>query len=140
MITGRTTVIAHFGYPTEHFKAPMIYNPWFEAKGIDVAVVPLGLTGKDYLEVLRPLFRVTNMHGALVTMPNKVTTVRLVDELTTTAKVAGSAGRPVSLPEWHDSDLKKQAPDLFSDARSMFPGIRSPSLGIVSRDQQTVKP
>jgi len=32
MITGRTQVIAHLGYPTESFKAPMVYNPWFEAK------------------------------------------------------------------------------------------------------------
>jgi shikimate dehydrogenase len=91
MITGKTKIIAHLGYPTEPFKAPMIYNPWFDAKGIDVAVVPLGLTFEDYPEVLRPLFRVTNMHGALVTMPNKVTTARLVDELTTTAKIAGAA-------------------------------------------------
>ncbi len=91
MITGKTKIIAHLGYPTEGFKAPMIYNPWFDARGIDAAVVPLGLTAEDYPEVLRPLFRVTNMHGALVTMPNKVTTVRVVDELTTTAKIAGSA-------------------------------------------------
>jgi len=56
------------------------------------------------------------------------------------AKVVGSAGRPVSLPEWHDSDLKQLAPDLFSDARSVFLGIRSPSLGILSQDQETVKP
>jgi shikimate dehydrogenase len=91
MITGKTKVIAHLGYPTEGFKAPMIYNPWFEAKGIDAVVVPLGVKGDDYPEILRPLFRVTNLHGALVTMPNKVTTVRLVDELTTTAKIAGSA-------------------------------------------------
>ncbi len=91
MITGKTKIIARLGYPTEPFKAPMIYNPWFDAKGIDVAVVPLGLTFEDYPEVLRPLFRVTNMHRALVTMPNKVTTVRLVDELTTTAKIAGAA-------------------------------------------------
>ena len=27
-------------------------------------------------------------------------------------KVVGSAGRQVSLPDWHNSDLKKQAPDL----------------------------
>jgi len=33
----------------------------------------------------------TNLHGALVTMPHKVTTVRLVNELTTTAKIAGAA-------------------------------------------------
>ncbi len=99
MITGKTKIIAHIGYPTEPFKAPMIYNPWFDAKGIDVAVVPLGVTGEDYPEVLRPLFRVTNMHGALVTMPNKVTTVRLVDELTTTAKIAGSANAILKRPD-----------------------------------------
>ena len=29
MISGKTTLIAHLGYPTESFKAPMIYNPWF---------------------------------------------------------------------------------------------------------------
>jgi len=91
MITGKTKIIAHLGYPIEGFKAPMIYNPWFDAKGIDVAVVPLGVTGEDYPKVLRQLFCITNMHGALVTMPNKVTTVRVVDELTTTAKIAGSA-------------------------------------------------
>jgi hypothetical protein len=30
MLTGKTTLIAHLGYPTEAFTAPMIYNPWFE--------------------------------------------------------------------------------------------------------------
>ena len=28
-ISGRTKLIAHLGYPTESFKAPMIYNPIF---------------------------------------------------------------------------------------------------------------
>ena len=37
------------------------------------------------------LFRMTNIRGALVTMPHKVTTIELVDELTPTAKVAGAA-------------------------------------------------
>ncbi len=99
MITGKTKVIAHIGYPTEPFKAPMIYNPWFEAKGLDVVVVPLGVKGEDYPEVLRPLFRVTNLHGALVTMPNKVTTVRLVNELSVTAKIAGSANAILKRPD-----------------------------------------
>jgi shikimate dehydrogenase len=90
MITGKTTLIAHLGYPTEAFKAPMIYNPWFEMKGIDTIVVPMGIEAQDYPELLRVLFRCTNMHGALVTMPHKVTTARLVDELTTTAKIAGA--------------------------------------------------
>ena len=29
MISGKTTLIAHVGYPTEAFKAPLIYNPYF---------------------------------------------------------------------------------------------------------------
>jgi shikimate dehydrogenase len=99
MITGKTKVIAHLGYPTESFKAPMIYNPWFEAKGIDAVVVPLGVKPQDYDEVLRPLFRVTNLHGALVTMPHKIATTRLVDELTVTAKIAGSANAILRRPD-----------------------------------------
>ena len=45
MISGRTTLIAHIGYPTEAFKAPMIYNPFFEKAGIDAVVMRL-LDGK----------------------------------------------------------------------------------------------
>jgi shikimate dehydrogenase len=90
MITGKTRLIAHLGYPTESFKAPMIYNPWFDSKGIDAVVVPMGVQGPDYPEVLKALFRLTNILGALVTMPHKVTTVGLMDEVSTTAKIAGS--------------------------------------------------
>ncbi len=41
MISGDTKLIAHIGVPTESFRAPMIYNPWFEARGIDTVVVPM---------------------------------------------------------------------------------------------------
>jgi shikimate dehydrogenase len=90
MITGKTTLIVHLGYPTEAFKAPMIYNPWFEMKGIDTVVVPVGVKAPQYATVVKSLFSTTNVHGALVTMPHKVTTAQLVDEITTTAKVAGA--------------------------------------------------
>ena len=33
MISGNTTLIAHIGYPTESFKAPMIYNPYLRRRG-----------------------------------------------------------------------------------------------------------
>jgi shikimate dehydrogenase len=90
MITGRTRLIVHLGYPTESFKAPMIYNPWFEMKGIEAVVVPVGVEPQNYPDVLKSLFRTTNIHGALVTMPHKVTTTHLVNEMTTTAKIAGA--------------------------------------------------
>ncbi|MEO8536136.1 MAG: shikimate dehydrogenase [Betaproteobacteria bacterium] len=90
MISGATTVIAHLGYPSEAFKAPMIYNPYFEQAGIDAVVVPLGVTSEHYPALLRPLFAVTNLRGALVTMPHKVVTASLVDEVTPTARIAGA--------------------------------------------------
>ena len=43
MISGSTTLIAHIGYPTETFKAPLIYNPYFEKARIDAVVVPMGV-------------------------------------------------------------------------------------------------
>jgi len=90
MISGKTIVIAHLGYPTEAFKAPMIYNPWFEKQGIDAVVVPMGVRPDDYPAVLKSLAKVTNLHGALVTMPHKVTTLALADEVTPTARIAGA--------------------------------------------------
>jgi shikimate dehydrogenase len=91
MISGKTTLIAHLGYPTFAFKAPLIYNPWFEKNDIDAVVVPMGIKAEEYREFFRHLFTLTNIRGALVTMPHKVTTVELVDELSPTATVAGAA-------------------------------------------------
>ena len=71
MISGRTTLIAHIGYPTETFKAPLIYNPFFEKAGIDAVVVPMGVKAEDYRDFLRSIFRLTNIRGALVTMPQQ---------------------------------------------------------------------
>ena len=47
MIRGTTTLIAHIGYPTETFKAPTIYNPYFEQAGIDAVVMPVGVKAED---------------------------------------------------------------------------------------------
>lgn len=89
-ITGTTRLIAHLGYPTESFMAPLIYNPYFAGRGIDAVVVPMGCKAADYPDFLKLLFRLSNIHGALITMPHKVTTVALLDEVSTTAQVAGS--------------------------------------------------
>ena len=84
MISGKTPLIAHIGYPTESFKAPLIYNPWFDKNGIDAVVVPMGVRADDYPGVLDVAVRkLTNLHGALVTMPHKVTVVELLDECST---------------------------------------------------------
>jgi shikimate dehydrogenase len=99
MISGKTTLIAHLGYPTEAFKAPMIYNPWFDSKGIDAVVVPMGVKPEDYAVTLKQIFKFSNLRGALVTMPHKVTTVGLMDEVTPTGKVAGACNAILLRPD-----------------------------------------
>jgi shikimate dehydrogenase len=109
MINGRTAVIAHLGYPTETFTAPMIYNPWFERHGINAVVVPMGVKADEYPAFLRLLFRLSNIHGALVTMPHKVTTAALLDEVSVAVQVAGSC----------NAILRREDGSLYGD---MFDG------------------
>jgi shikimate dehydrogenase len=90
MIDGKTKLIAHLGYPTESFKAPMIYNPYFAKHGINAVVVPMGCKPDDFPEFFKLLFRLSNIHGALITMPHKVPTVALLDEVSISVKVAGA--------------------------------------------------
>ncbi|BAN25456.1 shikimate dehydrogenase family protein [Caballeronia insecticola] len=99
MISGKTTLIAHLGYPTEAFKAPMIYNPWFDKQGIDAVVVPMGVKPEDYVAFLPHLFKLTNIRGALVTMPHKITTVGLMDEVSPTARIAGACNAILKRPD-----------------------------------------
>lgn len=90
MITGHTKLLAHIGYPTHSFKAPMIYNPYFEREGIDVVVMPMGCRSEDYAVFLRAVFKLANICGALITMPHKVTTVGLLDEASPAVQIAGA--------------------------------------------------
>jgi len=99
MISGKTVLIAHLGYPTEAFKAPMIYNPWFESRGIDAVVVPMGVKAEDFPDALRALRKFTNLRGALVTMPHKVATLALMDEVTPTARIAGACNAILLRPD-----------------------------------------
>ncbi len=99
MITGTTRLVAHLGVPTATFKSPMIYNPYFAAAGIDAVVVPMGCQAADYAAFLKLLFRLTNIHGALVTMPHKVATLALLDTASTAAKIAGACNAIRPMPD-----------------------------------------
>jgi shikimate dehydrogenase len=99
MISGKTTLLPHLGYPTETFKAPLIYNPWFESVGIDAVVVPMGVKAADYAAVFDALFRIVNVRGALITMPHKMSTVDLLDECTPAVRVAGACNAVLRRPD-----------------------------------------
>ena len=89
-INGHTELIAHIGFPTHSFKAPMIYNPWFEKAGVNAKVIPMGCKPEDFPAFLKLVFKLSNIRGALITMPHKVTTIALLDDVLPTAAIAGA--------------------------------------------------
>jgi shikimate dehydrogenase len=58
--------------------------------GVNAVVVPFGCQPPDFPGLLKSVFTLTNIRGALITMPHKVVTVGLLDEVTPTVKVAGA--------------------------------------------------
>jgi shikimate dehydrogenase len=99
LINGDTELIAHIGYPTHTFKSPMIYNPYFAHSGINAVVMPMGCQAAAYPEFLRAVFQLSNIRGALITMPHKVTTVGLVDVSSPAAQIAGACNAVRRLPD-----------------------------------------
>jgi shikimate dehydrogenase len=117
MIRGTTALIAHIGYPTHTFKAPLVYNPYFEQAGIDAVVVPMACEAAPYPAFLKALFSLRNIIGALITMPHKVTTVALLGDSTPAVRIAGSCN---AVRRGRDGALQG---DLF-DGEGFVRGIR----------------
>ncbi len=131
MIDGNTILIAHVGYPTRTFKAPLIYNPYFESIGVNAAVVPMGVPAENFEALFRPLFALTNLRGALVTMPLKIPAARLVDHLSTTARIAGSCN---AILKRDDGTLEG---DMF-DGEGFVRGLRRKGRAIEGRSALVV--
>jgi len=121
MINGHTELIAHIGYPTHAFKAPMIYNPYFDHIGVNARVIPMGCQSADYPAFLRAVFTLTNIRGALITMPHKVATTGLLDRVTPTARVAGACN---AVRRGADGQLEG---DMF-DGEGFVRGVRRKGL------------
>jgi shikimate dehydrogenase len=66
---------------------------------VNAVVVPMGCKPEHFAAVLRGLFTLENMRGALITMPHKVPAAALVDALSPAASVAGSVNAVKRLPD-----------------------------------------
>ena len=118
MIRGTTSLIAHIGYPTHAFRSPMIYNPYFERSGIDAVVVPMACQASHYPAFLKAVFTLSNIRGALITMPHKVATVNLLDDASPTVRIAGACN---AVCRCEDGSLQG---DLF-DGEGFVRGLRN---------------
>jgi shikimate dehydrogenase len=59
----------------------------------------MGCKPENYPKFLEAVFTLENIRGALITMPHKVTTVALLDEVTATVRVAGACNAVKRLPD-----------------------------------------
>jgi shikimate dehydrogenase len=123
-IDGYTEIIAHIGFPTHAFKAPTIYNPWFAQCGANALVVPMGCEAAHFPDFLRAVFRLSNIRGALITMPHKITTLGLLDEILPAAAIAGSCNAVRRLP-----DGRLQG-DMF-DGEGFVRGLRRKGVTLI---------
>jgi shikimate dehydrogenase len=98
-IDGNTQILAHIGWPTYSFQAPLIYNPYFAQAGIPALVVPMGCKPEDFAPFLKAVFSLQNIRGALITMPHKVSVVGLLDDVTPAVRVAGACNAVKRLPD-----------------------------------------
>jgi shikimate dehydrogenase len=99
VIRGTTRLLPLIGDPIAQVKSPMIYNPYFEQNGIDAVVVPMGVSRDDFPDTLRAMFRVANTLGALITMPHKQNTIRLLDDCSERVHIAGSCNAILRRPD-----------------------------------------
>lgn len=123
-IDGNTELIAHIGYPTHTFKSPMIYNPFLRTQGVNAVVVPMGCRPLHYPQLLKSVFALTNIRGALITMPHKVATVGLVDLVSPTVRVAGACN---AVKRMDDGRLMG---DMFDGAGFVL-GVKNKGLDLV---------
>jgi shikimate dehydrogenase len=99
VVSGTTTLYAHLGDPIDVVKSPFIYNPWFRTRGIDAAVIPMGLRAADFPPAVATFRAITNLHGLIITMPHKIAIVPLLDSRSDAVQAAGSCNAVVKRPD-----------------------------------------
>ncbi|NQW10784.1 MAG: shikimate dehydrogenase [Alphaproteobacteria bacterium] len=90
-ITGKTTVYGIIADPIDHVRAPMVFNPAFEAYGIDAVMVPFHVTPDDLPAAIAGMKVMPNFGGLTITVPHKVAMMALCDELGASARRVGAA-------------------------------------------------
>lgn len=87
--SGKTRVAGVIGWPVGHSKSPRLHGYWLRLYGIDGAYVPLPTPPERIAEAVQGLAAL-GFAGANVTVPHKEAALRLVDEVSPTARRIGA--------------------------------------------------
>lgn len=88
-VSGRTRVVAVFGYPVHHSLSPGMHNAAFQALGLDYVYVPFNVHPDDLENALGGI-RALGIVGANLTIPHKERAVELLDSVSPEALEIGS--------------------------------------------------
>ena len=94
-ITGHTTLTALLGSPVAHSISPMMHNEAFRLLGLDYAYLAFDV-GKEQLKDVVNAFRIMNVRGFNLTMPDKIAVCELCDELSLAAQMIGAVNTVVN--------------------------------------------
>jgi len=88
-LSGRTRVVAVFGYPVQHSLSPGMHNAAFQALELDYVYVPFNVHPDDLENALGGI-RALGIVGANLTIPHKERAVELLDSVSPEALQIGS--------------------------------------------------
>lgn len=94
IITGHTTLTALLGSPVTHSVSPLMHNEAFRLLGLDYAYLCFDVT-PDKLKCVTDAFRVMNVRGFNLTMPDKTKMFELADEISPSAAMIGAVNTVV---------------------------------------------
>ena len=89
-VRGTTRLFACIACPTDHVRAPMIFNKIFTERDIDAVMVPVNIPAEQLAEGIKGLKALGNFEGAAVTIPHKLNLAALCDELGPGARAAAA--------------------------------------------------
>ena len=89
-VRGTTRLFGCIACPTDHVRAPSIFNRIFTERDIDAVMVPVDISKEQLAEGIKGLKALGNLKGAAVTIPHKLDLAALCDELGPGARAAAA--------------------------------------------------
>ncbi len=89
-ITGTTKVFGVIANPTDHVRAPMVFNQLFAQRLLDHVMVPISVSPANFTAMIRALQLQSNFGGLTATIPHKMAMAALCDSLGPAARVSGA--------------------------------------------------
>jgi shikimate dehydrogenase len=88
--TGCTRIYFILGDPIAQVRAPEIYNPLFEAHGVDALLVPVQVRPDDVVAFAQAALRAGNVDGLWLTIPHKSALLDELDSCDEQGRLAGA--------------------------------------------------